>query len=72
MNDSKAWYLSKTLWGAIVTVASFALSLLHVHIDPQTQQVLINQTYATVTAIGELAGTVLVVYGRIKAKKKIK
>ena len=72
MNDSKAWYLSKTLWGAIVTVASFALSLLNIHIDPQTQQVLINQTWAVASAVGELVGTVLVVYGRIKAKKKIK
>ena len=72
MNETKAWWQSKTIWGAIVTVASLALTFFKVQIDPQTQQVLVNEVTAVVSAVGALVGTVLTIYGRFKATKKIK
>ena len=72
MNGTKDWYQSKTIWGAIITIASILLSFAGVHIDEQTKQVLVSQTTAFASAAGALAGSITVIYGRLKAKKKIK
>jgi uncharacterized membrane protein len=70
--EVKAWYQSKTIWGAIITVLSLIISVVFgVQIDEATKQVLIDQAVALATAIGVLFGSIVSIYGRIKAEKKI-
>jgi len=69
--ETKPWYASKTIWGAIITVVSLLLSLLGVQIDEQTRQVLIDQGTAMATAVGAFLGSVMAIYGRVKAQKRI-
>jgi hypothetical protein len=69
--ETKPWYASKTIWGAIVTIISLLLSLKGIQIDEQTKQVLIDQGTAAITAVGTFIGSIVAVYGRIKAEKKI-
>lgn len=70
--ETKAWYQSKTIWGAIITVLSLIISVVFgVQIDEATKQVLIDQAVALATAIGVLFGSAMSIYGRIKANKKI-
>ena len=70
--QTKPWYASKTIWGAIVTILSLLLSLKGIKIDEQTKQLLIDQGTAMVTAVGAFVGSILAIYGRIKAEKRIK
>ena len=72
MEQTKKWYESKTIWGAIITLASIGLGMLGVQIDEQTKQVLINEFSALASLVGSIVGTLLAIYGRIKAEKKIK
>ncbi len=69
--QTKPWYASKTIWGAIVTIVSLLLSLKGIQIDEKTKQLLIDQGTAAVTAVGTLIGSIMAIYGRIKAEKKI-
>ena len=71
MEETKKWYKSKTIWGGIITIFSLLLSLKGIQIDEQTRQILIDQLTATASAIGTLIGSLLAIYGRIKAEKKI-
>ena len=72
MEETKPWWQSKTIWGAIITIVALILSLFGVQIDEQTKQVLVNEFVAAATAIGGIVGAVLSIYGRIKAEKRIK
>ena len=69
--ETKPWYASKTIWGAVITVISLFLSLAGIQIDEHTRQVLIDQGTAMATAIGAFAGSILAIYGRVKANKRI-
>ena len=70
--QTKPWWQSKTIWGALITIIALILSLFGVQIDEQTKQVLINESVALATAIAGIVGAVLSIYGRIKAKQRIK
>jgi hypothetical protein len=72
MNDSKQWYLSKTIWGAVVAFLSMvAGAIFGVEVDADTQAVLVDQVVAGVSAVITLIGLVMVVIGRLSAKKAI-
>lgn len=68
MNASKHFLKSRTVWGAIVSVATFILAVFGYSIDATTESELI----ATGVAFGGVVGSVLTVVGRLKAKKNIK
>jgi hypothetical protein len=70
--ETKPWYASKTIWGAIVTIVSLLLSLKGIQIDEKTKQLLIDQGTAAVTALGAFIGSLMAIYGRIRAEKKIR
>ncbi|SDH74986.1 hypothetical protein [Roseospirillum parvum] len=64
---SKAWYRSRTVWGALVTLLALLLGQIGLELTPELRSEL---TTALVTLGGAL-GTVLTLYGRIKATRRL-
>ena len=64
MNDTKKWYQSKAVWGALVVVIASALSSTGI-ILPQTE------TVEVIMQIVAAVGGAIALYGRITAKKQI-
>lgn len=64
-NDVKSWLTSKTVWGALIAAASpvFA-SFFKLEFPPEFSAELAGY-------LGTLFGSLLAIYGRIKAVKKI-
>ena len=72
MMNSKKWYTSKGVWGSIISLVSLGIGVVKgVQIDTQTQAVIVDQTYAAVTAAGSAIGSLIAIYGRINATKVI-
>ena len=65
MEDTKVWYMSLTLWGAIVTVLAAIGGLFGIDIDADTQKQIIEYIVLGASALGGL----MAAYGRIRAKK---
>lgn len=76
----KAWYKSKTIWGALFMAIAYALRIFKPEVDTQgiadevtgaadTFAPLLDSIWTTVL---EIAGLALAVFGRIKAKAGIK
>lgn len=68
MDETKSFWKSKTIWGVIVTAVSLVASLSGHNIDDTTQTELINVG----VTIGGVVGSILAIYGRMKADKPIK
>jgi len=68
MEETKVWYMSLTLWGAIVTVLAAIGGLFGIDIDADTQKQIIEYIVLGASAIGGL----MAAYGRIRASKTIK
>lgn len=69
--ETKPWWASKTIIGAGIGVAGLGLAAAGYRIDAATQAVLIDQTTEWVSATAALAGTVMVIVGRIAATKTL-
>ena len=67
MIDSKAWYQSKTVWGALIAVAASLLRLGGVELGLDIQGQLVD---AAVTLAGAIGG-LLALYGRVSAQASI-
>jgi hypothetical protein len=67
MHDTKPWYTSVTIWGAIVSVLASVLSLFKVRLDPQLQADLRDWLLAGAT----LAGGAAALWGRLRASRRI-
>ncbi len=67
MTDIKSWWQSKTLWGAIVTIASAALGLAGLELGDADREALIE----LMTSLGAAIGGVIAIFGRITAKNRI-
>lgn len=65
MEETKVWYMSLTLWGAIVTVLAAIGGLFGIDIDADTQKQIIEYIVLGASALGGL----IAAYGRIRAKK---
>lgn len=63
MDNLKPWYLSRTVWGALIAVAAPLLQLLGLPVSPQMQPELAD---GLVTFIGAVGGLVAL-YGRLFA-----
>lgn len=60
MLETKVWYLSKTIWGVIISfLALIAKTFFNVYIPDFSAEIV------------EILGLVLALYGRIKAEVKI-
>jgi hypothetical protein len=64
--ETKAWYLSKTIIGGLLSGVSAMLSIFKV------EWLNFSDTEALATGIVGFIGAVMAIYGRIKADKKIK
>ena len=66
-DQTKPWYLSRTIWAALVTIAAGGLGLVGLPIDDLDQNALVEAALQAVTAI---AGVVALV-GRLDARDRI-
>lgn len=68
MEGVKALLESKTVWGAVISIAASALAAgRHITISPADQSVLVNMLVDAVSA----GGALYAIYGRSVAQKKI-
>lgn len=71
MTGTEKWYQSRTLWGAGIALAAFALTWFGVTISPEEQATAIELVVAVATPVGALVAFILTLVGRIKATKTI-
>lgn len=67
MTDEKPWYLSKTIWGALVSVAATLAAMFGLPLDAGGQSALTDALLQTVSAV---AGIVAIL-GRVSASSRI-
>lgn len=67
MFETKKWYESKGVWGALVTVIAAAAGLIGYQVTPDDQQAIIGNITGIVTAVGGIVAWL----GRVKATKVI-
>ncbi|QDZ01127.1 hypothetical protein FQ775_12480 [Nitratireductor mangrovi] len=67
MNASKPWYLSRTIWASVVTVATASASLIGIPLGGIDDAVLVDTILQAITAISGI----LAVMGRLSATTKI-
>ena len=67
MHDTKPWYTSVTVWGAIVSVLASVLAMFKIRLDPQLQADLRDWLLAAST----LAGGAAALFGRLRASRRI-
>ncbi|MCK8781764.1 hypothetical protein M0654_17420 [Rhizobium sp. NTR19] len=68
MGDTKHWYRSKTVWGALIAVAASLLQVAGLQLGPDVQADLVE---LIVTSAGVVGG-LLAIYGRIVADSGIR
>ena len=70
--SGKPWYLSKTIWGAIVMLLATVLRGMGVlDLSQEEQDKTVEMIYNSTFAVSELIGFVLVLWGRVTAKTTI-
>ena len=67
MTDIKPWWQSKTLWGAIVTLASSVLGLAGLELGKADADALTG----LLTSLGGAIGGIIAIVGRVRAKSRI-
>ncbi|MEL6920635.1 MAG: hypothetical protein AAFO77_06360 [Pseudomonadota bacterium] len=67
MTNEKPWYLSKTIWGAAVSIAATVGSMLGVPFNPAEQGAMTDAILQTVAAV---AG-IFAIFGRLTASEKL-
>lgn len=55
MSDEKPWYLSKTIWGALVSVAATLAAMLGLPVDAGGQAALTEAILQMVSAVAALS-----------------
>lgn len=67
MNNTKQWYLSRTVWGGLVAVAASLLQATGITIDSAAQGTMADDLAALAGAVGGLVA----IYGRIAAEHRL-
>ncbi|TCD14594.1 hypothetical protein E0D97_08530 [Oricola cellulosilytica] len=67
MNDQKPWYLSKTIWGALVSVSATVAMMAGMPVDAGSQAVLTESILQTISAVAAIVAIV----GRVGANSRI-
>jgi hypothetical protein len=68
MEDSKAWYASKGIWGSVVAIgAGIAGTIWGVSVTEADQTTIVS----AITAVGGAVGGLIALWGRLKASKKV-
>ena len=68
MEDTKKWYMSKSVWGGMIAVAAAVAGAFGFSIGAEEQSILAESA----VAVAGIVGAVVAVVGRVKASKKIK
>ena len=67
MDDIKPWYQSKTVWGAVITLASMAAALAGIEVSDPDRQALAD----FLVVAGGAVGGILSLVGRLVARGRI-
>lgn len=67
MEDSKPWYLSRTIWASLVTIGCAAAGILGVPVGDEEGAQLTEAILSAVTAVSGLVA----IFGRLAAKDRI-
>ena len=68
MDETKSWYMSKSVWGGMVAIVAAGLAAFGYTVGADDQSVIVD----TVVAIAGGLGGVLAIVGRVKATKQVK
>ena len=67
MEEMKQWYLSKTVWGALLAILANLLPAMGMDLDAGSQDQLADDLVSLAGAIGGL----IAIYGRLTAEKRV-
>lgn len=67
MDETKQWYQSKTVWGALIAILASLLPAMGMELDDGTQGQLADNLVSLAGAIGGLVA----IYGRLTAEKRL-
>ncbi|MHB8122576.1 MAG: hypothetical protein ACYDG4_10525 [Desulfuromonadaceae bacterium] len=67
MEDNKAWWQSKAVWGGLVALGSAVAGAFGIYVEAQTQAQIVDYVIVGAGAVGGL----FAIYGRLKANKTI-
>lgn len=67
MDETKPWYLSRTIWASVVTVVTAVAGVLGVPVAQVDNQALIDTLLQGIAAISGL----IAIFGRVKASSRI-
>ncbi|MFZ1812899.1 MAG: hypothetical protein WBO55_11690 [Rhizobiaceae bacterium] len=67
MVDEKSWYLSKTIWGSLISVAAALTATLGISIGADAQTAIADALVQMIAA----AGSLYAIYGRLTATEII-
>ncbi len=71
MENSKVWYLSKGIWGAVAVLLATGLQIAGYTINLAELNSFLDQILNLVTAVMTAVGAFVSLYGRVKATKRI-
>ena len=67
MDEMKQWYLSKTVWGALIAIAASLLPTTGLELGADAQAQLADD----LVALGGAIGGLIAIYGRLTAEKRL-
>ncbi|KTQ85335.1 hypothetical protein NS365_12990 [Aureimonas ureilytica] len=68
MNDTKDWWKSKTVWGALVSMGASLAALRGFELDGLSQ----DQLAGTLAALASAIGAAVAILGRFQARSEIR
>ena len=70
--DNKKWYASKTIWGGLIMLIATGLQVTGVvSVSADEQAAFTDNIVLIVTVVGQIVGSLLAIWGRLKAKTAI-
>ncbi|MCV3240030.1 hypothetical protein [Mesorhizobium sp. ZC-5] len=70
MTETKPWYLSRTIWASLITVATALAGILGLPVEGLDNSALTDTLLQAVAAVAAVAGLVAIL-GRLSAKNRI-
>jgi hypothetical protein len=71
MNDTKPFWASVTLWGAVATFVGIVLPGFGFHVDPSSLNNFFSSFQQMLDSVLAFGGLLTVVYGRVRATKQV-
>lgn len=67
MDETKAWYQSKTIWGALAAIVASILQAAGAPLEPGMERDLVE----ALTTFAGAAGGLVAIYGRLSAERRV-